>query len=160
MAQHLEAGANVLQHLGHIFAQLTEPAAAVGAGVMIRHVGVNFARKMLGQGTATRLRRCGPLCGSCRLSLFDSTGSLQVFELELQLLDLAQHLLALPAEQHLVQLRDQQHQPFDLAHSRTQALLLNPGMSMLMKNDRLQRCRIKSVQIGQAEGLGHVRSMP
>ena len=95
VAKHLEAGPHVLQHLGHIFAQFTETAAAVGAGVMTRHMGVNLARKMLRQGPATRLRRCGPLCGSCGLSLFDSACSLQVFELELQLLDLAQHLLAL-----------------------------------------------------------------
>ena len=58
MAQHLEAGPDVLQHLGYVFAQLAEPAAAVGAGLMTRHMGVNFARKMLWQGTATRLRRC------------------------------------------------------------------------------------------------------
>ena len=76
---------------------------------------------MLRQGAATRLRRCGPLCGSFRLSLFHSAGNLQVFQLKLQLLDLAEHLLALPAEQHLVQLRNQQHQPFDLARHASSA---------------------------------------
>ena len=63
----------------------------------------------------------------------------------------------------MLQLLDQKNEAFDLAYPRTQRsgvlLLLSLGMSMLMKDHRLQRCRIESVQIGQAEGLMHVRSM-
>ncbi len=84
MAKHLEARPNILQHLGNIFAQLAEPAAAVGTRIVPRHVRVNLTRKMLGQGPAAWLRRCGSLCRSCRLHLFDSACSLQVFKLKLQ----------------------------------------------------------------------------
>jgi len=39
----------------------------------------------------------------------------QFFQLQLKLLDLAEDLLALAAEQHMLQLLDQQREPFDLA---------------------------------------------
>ena len=156
MAQYLKAGADILQHLGHVFAQFTEPAAAVGAGVMTGHMGVNFARKMLRQGAAARLRRGGPLRGSCRLNLFHSVCSLQVFKLELQLLDLAQHLLALAAEQHLVQLRDQQHQSFDLTGTRVE----RPRVALMLGNHEcLQRFNIKRLKVRKCSSK-HVRSMP
>lgn len=38
MKKHLEACTYVLQHLGHVFAQSTFLAAAVGAAVMVRHL--------------------------------------------------------------------------------------------------------------------------
>lgn len=77
-------------------------------------VGVDFARKMLGQRSAKGLRRCLPLCRWQQLRLFHSARGLQVFELKLHLLDLAKHLLALASKEHVLQLRNQKHQPFDL----------------------------------------------
>lgn len=88
MADHLETGTNVLQHLGDIFAQFAQPAAAVGAKVIAGHVSVDFARKMLGQRAAEGLRGYGPLCRSDSLRLFDSVGGLQFFKLQLKLFDL------------------------------------------------------------------------
>jgi len=117
MADDLEAGPHVLQHLGHIFPQLAQPSTAVGAPLMAGQVRVDFARKMLGQGAAEGLRRSRTLCGSNRLRLLDGTGGLQVFKLELKLFDLAEDLFALRSEEHPLQLLDQQHQAFDLAGS-------------------------------------------
>ncbi len=57
MAENLEAGPDVLQHLGNIFAQLAEPAAAVGTCLVGGHVREDLARKMLRQRPAERLRR-------------------------------------------------------------------------------------------------------
>ena len=48
MTKNLEAGANVLQHLGHIFAEFAQPAPAIGTRFMTRHMGMDLARKMLG----------------------------------------------------------------------------------------------------------------
>ena len=48
MANNLEAGPHVLQHLGGICAQLAHVATAIGAGIVLRHVRVDFTRKMLG----------------------------------------------------------------------------------------------------------------
>src|SRR5271168_2050507 len=115
MADDLEAGPHVLQHLGHIFPQFAQPSTAVGARIMAGQVRVDFALKMLGQGAAEGLRRCRTLCGRNRLRLLDGTGGLQVFKLELKLLDLAEDLFALRSEEHALQLLDQQHQAFDLA---------------------------------------------
>jgi hypothetical protein len=49
MADDLEAGPHVLQHLGHIFPQFAQPPPAVGARLMAGQVRVDLARKMLGQ---------------------------------------------------------------------------------------------------------------
>ncbi len=100
---------------------------------------------------AERLRGHGPLCLGSVPDLFDGTGRLQLFQLQLQLFDLAQHLLALGSEQHALQLLDQQDQALDLARPRTQLLMLDLRMSVLVKDHRLQRSRIESIQIGQAE---------
>ncbi len=115
MAKNLEAGSHILQHLGHVFTKLTESAAAVGAGFMARHMGVYFAWQMLRKGATERPRRRGLLCHSSGLRLFDCVGRLQFFQLQLKLIDLAEYLLALCAEDHPPQLLDQQHQTLDLA---------------------------------------------
>jgi hypothetical protein len=106
MTKNLEAGPHVLQHLGHIFAQFAQPSTAVGARIVIRHVRVDLARKMLGQRAAEGLRGCMALCGGNRLRLLDGTGDLQVFKLELKLFDLAEDLFALRSEEHPLQLLD------------------------------------------------------
>jgi hypothetical protein len=118
MADDLEAGPHVLQHLGHIFPQLAQPATTVRAGSVVRHVRVDFARKMLRQGTAEGLRGSRMLCGRNRLRLLDGAGGLQVFQLQLKLFDLAEDLFALRSKKHPLQLLDQQQQAFDLTCSR------------------------------------------
>jgi hypothetical protein len=52
--------------------------------------------------------------------LLDGTGGLQVFKLELKLLDLAEDLFALRSEEHALQLLDQERQSLDLAGSRVE----------------------------------------
>ena len=164
MTDNLEAGANVLQHLGDVFAQLAQTAAAVWTGLMAGHMRMDFARKMRGQRAAKGLRRYGALCGRNGMRLFEGAGGLQVFKLELKLLDLAEDLLALRAEEHPLQLLDQQHQALDLAAARGQShrvsLMLDLGAVPLREDHRLQRRGIESIQIRQAEGGKHERSMP
>jgi hypothetical protein len=60
MADHLEAGPHVLQHLGDIFAQDAQPATAVRAGLMVRHMSMDLAWQMFGQRSAEGLGRDGP----------------------------------------------------------------------------------------------------
>lgn len=127
MAYDLEAGPHVLQGLGHVCPQFAQPSAIVGACLMARQMRVDFARKMLGQGTAEWLRRCGTLCGRKRLRLLDGTGGLQIFQLELELLDLVEDLLALRSEEHPLQLLNQQRQAFDLAREESFAVHLLCG---------------------------------
>jgi hypothetical protein len=156
MADDLEAGPDILQHLGHIFAQFPQTATAVRTGVVAGHVGMDFARKMLGQGAAERLRWSGPLRLHRYSLLFDGIGCAKLFELQLQLFGLAKYLLAPATEEHMLQLLDQKNEAFDLAYPRTQR---SGVLLMVCKQQHLQRCRIESVQIGQAEGRWHVRSM-
>ncbi len=113
----LEADSYVLQHLGNIHAQLAQSAAAVGAGFMGGHVRVDLARKMLRQWTAEGFRGHWVFCWSNNLQVFDRIGCLQLFQLQLELLDLAEDLLALRPEEHALQLLDQEHQGLDLAGS-------------------------------------------
>ena len=100
VADDLEAGPHVLQHLGHVFAQLAQSAPAVGTSLVAWYVRVDLTRKMLGQRAAEGLGWSRTFCRSGGLQLLDGAGNLQVFELELKLLDLADHLLALRAEEH------------------------------------------------------------
>ena len=132
---------------------------------------MDFARKMLRQRAAKGLRGSRTLCGRNRLRLLDGTGGLQVFKLELKLFDLAEDFFALRSEEHPLQLLDQQHQALDLTCSRgerrgvplllrLEVILLSLILIVLRKDHRLQRCRIKGIQIRQVEGWGHERSMP
>ena len=167
MADDLEAGPHVLQHLGDIFTQLAQPSAAVGARLMAGQVGVDFARKMLGQRAAEGLRRSSTLCGRNRLRLLDGTGGLQVFKLKFKLFDLAEDLFALRSEEHPLQLLDQQQQALDLGGSRGERrsvpLMLRLEVILILivlcEDHRLQRCRIQDIQIRQVEGWEHERSM-
>ena len=100
MTKHLEAGANVLQHLGYIFAELAQPAAAVGTRFMTRHMSMDFARKVFGQRSPEGLGRCRPVGWSDGLRLFDGAGRMQLFQLQLKLVDLTEDLPTLRAEEH------------------------------------------------------------
>src|ERR1700722_307865 len=102
-------------------------------------------------------RSCGggTLCRRNNLQLFDGAGNLQVFELELKLLDLAEDLLALRAEQHPLQLLDQQHEAFDLAGSRRESR----GVPLMLRDQQsLHRFEIKRIEV-RKRGGNHERSM-
>ena len=90
--------------------------------------------------------------------------NLQVFELQFQLFDLTEHLLALRPEKQPLQLLYQQLQPFDLSGTRVQpngvALQLRGMGCLLRQKHRLQRRVIKTVEISWLEGVQHARSMP
>jgi hypothetical protein len=130
---------------------------------MVRHMGMDFAWKMRGKWTTERLRGNWPIEGRDRCDLFDSACCLQLFELQLQLFDLTEDLLALRAEEHALQLLDQQYKTLDLARAGAQGrrvrLMLRPEVIVLSHDHRLQSCAIQSVQIGQAKGVEHERSM-
>jgi hypothetical protein len=131
MPDDLEAGPHVLQHLGDILAQLAQPAAAVGAGGVIGQMGVNLARKMLRQRAAKRLRGNWPFPRRSRSLLFDGLGRVELFELQLKLLDLAKDLLALRSEEHPLQLVDKHLQPLDLGRPRAQ----RGGIGLMLRQD-------------------------
>ena len=75
MAQDLEAGPHILQHLGNIFAQFTQSTATVRASLMGWHMRVDLARKMLGQRAAE-----GPAEGPGQCWTFGASHSLRFFE--------------------------------------------------------------------------------
>jgi hypothetical protein len=155
MAENLEAGADALQHLRCIFTQPAESAATVGARLMTWYVGMDLARKMLGQGSPKRLRRWRTLLRSNYLHFIDGTGRLKIFDLELKLLDLAEHLLALPSEQHMLQLLDQQREPSDLRRPRTEG----PDVALLLcDHEILHRFKIERIEVRKRRGH-HERSM-
>ncbi len=78
---HLEAGTDVLQHLGDIFAELAQSTAAVGASRMIGQMGVDLARKMLRQRPAEGLRGNRSFCRCNRSLLLDGLGRAELFKL-------------------------------------------------------------------------------
>src|ERR1039458_3492274 len=89
---------------------------------MVRHMGMDFAWKMRGKWTTERLRGNWPIEGRDRCDLFDSACCLQLFELQLQLFDLTEDLLALRAEEHALQLLDQQYKRSEEHTSELQSL--------------------------------------
>jgi hypothetical protein len=155
MADDLEAGPHAFQHLGDIFAQLAQSAATVRAGLMVWHMGMDLAWQMLRQRSAKGLGGHGPSgrrdCGA----FFDGVGGLQLFELQLQLFDLTEDLLALRSEEHALELLDQQHQAFDLGRSRAQSRRV---ALVLRDQQRLGGFQIKAVEVRKRRGE-HERSM-
>ncbi len=61
LADHLEVRRHVLEHLGDVFAELPQRAAAIGAGFLLRRDGSDFARQVLGQRPPRRLALALPL---------------------------------------------------------------------------------------------------
>jgi hypothetical protein len=125
VANHLEALGDVLQLLGHIVAELAQLAAAIGTAVTLRKVADNFAREMFRQRLASRSRlrflsRCHPLNSGFLLGL----RGLQLFQMEFELFELNNDLLALDAEHPAPQLLDDQLQMLDLLAAGTQFLAL------------------------------------
>jgi hypothetical protein len=105
LADHFEPRRNVLQKLDHIFAERLERAAAVGAGRLRRRHGFDFAGEVGGQRPADRAStfvRNGQWDGRLRSGLLN----LAVFELHLQLPQVAIELLRLTPELLASQLGD------------------------------------------------------
>jgi hypothetical protein len=170
MADNLEAGTNVLQHLCGICTQFPKLATTVGAGLMVGHVGVDFARKMFRQRLAEGLRGNGAFRWRDCLQLFGGAGGVQLFQLQLELLDLMEDLLTPGAEEHALQLLDQQNEALNLARARAERChvlltlrtidgLLLEMLLLLGEQERLQRGMIHGIQIRQAEIGEHERSM-
>ena len=116
---------------------------------------MHLARKMLGQRAAKWLRGGGSIDRRDRRALFDRAGGMKLFELQLQLLDLAKDLLALGSEEHALQLLDQQHQALDLAGPRGQG---SGVLLMLVDQQCLGGFKIEAVEIRKRGGK-HERSM-
>ena len=116
---------------------------------------LDLTRQMVRQRTTGRLLRF-----LLRLYLerqvhgyfFFATRRLQLFELKLQLCDLPYELLAPGAEQHPLQLVEQQLEVGYLAGTRGKLFVLCP-------DQRLHRLRIEVIEIGQ-QSCWHRRSMP
>jgi hypothetical protein len=111
MANDLEAARHVIQNLGDILAELGHAGAAVGTGagaVILRLMHDLVSRQMLGQRLTLRLAISGDDRTIFRLGLGDILGfaGLQLFELQLKLLDLAGNPFRCPAELHPAQLGD------------------------------------------------------
>ena len=153
MAHDLEARWNILQHLGDVFAELAQ-LAALGAGVRSRRVSMYFARQVLRQRTAAGPRSI--VVERCTLR-YRALGAdrLQLFELQLQLLDLARDPLALGAKQHPAKLGDDQLQMFDLAVVGKQLSVLDNQLAVLGQQQRPQSIGVECAQIGKRRRRNH-----
>src|SRR5664279_1624034 len=114
---------------------------------------------MTGQCATYRLRSGSQsrVCGSklsLRLAWVVEGARLQLFQPQLQLLDLPVQFLRLAPNLHAPQLGNQQLQMLDLALVREQLL-------MLREDQRLQSSLIQQIQVGKGcVGSSHTRSMP
>jgi hypothetical protein len=119
MADHAEAGRHELQLLGHVLAERPQAATAGRASIGRRRIDPLVSWQMIGQWTAHRLlaRR---LVGGRHLARRLGLVGLQVFQLQLQLLELVVQLFRLAAELHAAQFGDLQLEVFDLDGARIQ----------------------------------------
>ena len=156
MADDLEAGPHVLQHLCNIFAEWPQLAAAIGAGFVVRQVAQHFARQMLGQRTARGLSGSGVLSRHRSGLLFRGAVGFELFELQLQLFDLTEDFFALGSEEHALELLDDQLEVRDLACARAQR---RGVLFVLCSQQRLDGFKIERVKVRQRGGE-HERSMP
>ena len=120
MADDLEALRHILEDLGDIFTELAQRAAAAWAAACLGKMCLDFTRQMFGKRTARgstgdRLNGCcfGSQQKSCYF--FFAPAYLKLFQLQVQLLDLSNDLLALGPEEHPLQLIEQQLEMSDLA---------------------------------------------
>src|SRR6476660_1862872 len=103
MPDNPEACRDVLEHFGDILAQLAQMTTAVGTGVHLGFVGLYFARQMFGKCLSSwslRHRFLGEIRCRRELRISAGFGRLQLFQLELELLDLPLQLLRLAPKLH------------------------------------------------------------
>jgi hypothetical protein len=137
VADRLEAAGHVVQHRGHVLAQLAHAAAAgrANAGAVTLALMEDLkARQVIGERLALWLRTRGGwsfgLNGLDPGDLFGLAG-LQFPKLQLQLFNLARNALRGPAKLHPAQLSDPKAQFFNLQrlerHHRLSGLQLTPA---------------------------------
>jgi hypothetical protein len=143
VADHLIGGRNPLQHLRDILAQAAQLATALRAGIVLRHVHLDLAWKMIGQRAAgvARLRIGGLRSYFASLHTLGLRG-LQIFQPQFQLLDLLCDLLRRAPEQHPAQLLKLQLQILHFIVARAQ-------LFVGCLQHRPQHFRIEHLQIGE-----------
>jgi hypothetical protein len=161
VTDHAEAGRDIFQLLGHVLAQVTQPAAARWAGVGWRRIDFFVARQVVGQRLAYRFlaRR---LVGFRHLARGLAFVGLQVFQLQFQLLDLMVEFFGLAAELHAPQLGDEQLEVLDLGGARVQ-LYRQAGELVVAFLDPTLACQQQRLQgidvVGQVGGVEHAPSL-
>src|SRR4051812_48424585 len=119
MADDLEALRNILELFRDVVPEMSKAATAIRAAIAVELVHDLFALEMFRQRLAfgTRLRFLAR-----RDTFGDRFGfrlrGLVLFEFELQLFELENQLLALPAEDHVSELLNHQLQMFDTRTAR------------------------------------------
>jgi hypothetical protein len=86
MTDDLEAGAYIFQHLGNIFAERAQLAAAAWASIVVRHVSMDLARQVLGKWPAKWFRDRRFRGSRCDCYVVRGTLGLELFKLEFELL--------------------------------------------------------------------------
>src|SRR4051812_45887336 len=119
MPDHPETGWHILKLLGHVFAQVPQPAAAGWAGLCFWPIDSLVAWQMVRQRLAHRLLAWGAV-GLRHFPRCYTLVGLQVFQLQLELFDLVIELLGLAAELHAPQLGNPQLEMLDLGGARVQ----------------------------------------
>jgi hypothetical protein len=143
VADHLIGGRNPLQHLRDVLAQAAQLATALRAGIVLGHVHLDLAWKMIGQCAAgvARLRIGGLRSYFASLHTLGLRG-LQIFQPQFQLLDLLCDLLRGAPEQHPAQLLKLQLQILHFIVARAQ-------LFVGCLQHRPQHFRIEHLQIGE-----------
>ena len=125
-ADHFEPRRNVFQRLRHVLAQMAQRAAAVRARLLLGRDRLRLARQVGRQRTARRLAS-GASCFSSDRRRHDGRrlcGGLvgfQIFQPQLELLDVSIVLFRTRAEVHALQLEDEQFQVLDLGGAASRA---------------------------------------
>ena len=136
MADDLEAGRDVLQLFGHVFAQVLECAAARGTSFFDRSMHLFLARQVCRQRfLLSRNTERSPL--ALRMAGGLPFIGLQVFQAQFELLDLAVQLLGLTAELHASQLSDRQFELLDLGGVGGQLFAQSDDDSILVRQCRI-----------------------
>ena len=156
MADHLEVAGHVIQHLGHVLAQLAHAAAAGGADAgtiahwLMQHL---LTRQVFGKRLALGLCTCRSRCvWIVRLGLSDILGlaGLQFLQLQFQLLDLAGDPLRGPAKLHPAELGDFKAELLDLQRLELHRGLRGLQLALARQREGTQGGRI-SGQFGRGE---------
>src|SRR5436190_7231273 len=161
--QDFEVSRNIFQHLGNVLAQPVQFAPAVRAATHRRFQDLHFTRQLFGQRFAVSLTRGG--CRSFSWSLgrsFGLTTNLQIFQLQLELFDLAVQTFGTPPKLHPLQFRNQQLQAFDFILMGIQLrllfvhqLMLPNHQGVLFDHQQLQCHPIETIQIWQFNISNH-----
>jgi hypothetical protein len=155
LADHLELGRHILQHLGNIFPEQPQRAPATRTDTLGRFIPIGLPGQVDRKGTPRRFRpykKVRFLSTGCRLSLSRCCClrpfRLEIFQTKLQLLDLPGDLLRAAAELHAPQLGQQQLEVLDLGFPRQQTLVNGQALIVFGEEQFQQGFPVESVQIG------------